>query len=662
MALKADKYIRASIGPSWGPWLVFFISLAFYMKTMAPTIGPIDSGELSLACKNLGIAHPTGYPLYTLIGRLWVMLIPFGELAWKLNLMSAIIVASSASCLYRLIGTLELRKEIAFASSLVYAFSPVIWQQAVFLEVYALTALIVVLLLWLAIRYRAGSDPRNALLGFLLAGLGMGNHLNIIWLFPGLLLLILTKKIRSRTVIMSLSLAVVGLSVYFFLPVRSHLGPLFNWGDPSNWERFLWHVTGRQYQVWMFNLKAGELWFNLKRFLGVWLNNPGIFLWWLVIPGMYAICKKDRFLAAGLGAIFILTVFYGINYNIPDIEAYFIPAVIVSLIFISAGLNSIAVLAERLLADKTLLAVKAIITLIFVPLVFLNFKSIDKSDYRLTYTASRDILESAQLNSVILFDNWDLYSACLYQIHNEDLRPDLTIIDKELLRRSWYFNYISEQHPDYFRSCKANIDSFMSQLYLFEHRLPYDPVAIQGRFLRMIDALLLNNYYDNQPYMTQGRLVGDFQQIAAGYGRIPEGLLYRLQLSAAAIVNDSDCILSSKLYLQDTAYFIGSEKRIYRMYPQMLYEKGAYLAQYFEYEESLRYLQQALKYETSRVNLYLTLGAVYLGLNKPYEAIESFNRVLILDPNNKMAKENIYRASAFTPGGPKSFTTELRDE
>ena len=85
--------------------LVFVIAFGFYLLTLAPTVTLVDSGELILACHSLGIAHPPGFPLYVLIGHLFAQL-PFGNVAYRLNLMSALFAALTALtvfCAVRLI-------------------------------------------------------------------------------------------------------------------------------------------------------------------------------------------------------------------------------------------------------------------------------------------------------------------------------------------------------------------------------------------------------------------------------------------------------------------------------------------------------------------------------------------------------------------------------
>ncbi|HAD81333.1 MAG: hypothetical protein A2509_11820 [Candidatus Edwardsbacteria bacterium RIFOXYD12_FULL_50_11] len=661
MIIKVKKLIAASIGPGAGPWLVFLISFLVYLKTMAPTIGPIDSGELSLVCRSLGIAHPTGYPLYTLLGRLWVFLVPFGELAWKLNLLSSFFMAFSASWLFRIIAELEIKGEIAFSAALIYAFSPVIWQQAAFLEVYALSALLAMILLWLAVRYHKSREGRYFLLGAFLTGLGLGNHLSLLWLIPGLLVMTLIRTGRSKLKPLGggVLFFIFGLSIYLFLPIRSNLAPLLNWGNPSNWERFFWHVSGKQYQVWMFNRSWGELLANFRNFLELWLDNPGLYLWWLIPPGMYAVFKKSQILFWSLLAIFCLAVFYGINYSIPDIEAYYIPAFIGSFIFLAFGLEWIR---RRLAAGQERLGkvfAGAVLGLFLLPLA-LNFRANDNSRNQMAYALAGNVLASAAPNGLILADNWDIYSPCLYLMQRDRLRPDVILIDKELLRRSWYLEYLERRYPEFYHSCRERIEAFKKQLFPFEHGQPYDHQAIQREFIAMINALLLANYYDHQPYLTQNKPIGDFAGIAPDHQRIPEGLLYRLKLPGMIERVPDEFMFSGQLLNTDTLALSSRDKMLYRMMPQMLYQRGMYLAQNLLFDQALDYFLQALRYERNKASLYLALGGTYAGLNRVEEASDAFQKALLLEPGNPVALENLRRMSMFLPGGPKGISTEIK--
>ena len=76
--------------------LVSLAVLAVYTLTLAPTVTFWDAGEFIAAAKVLGIPHPPGTPLFVIIAHVWGTLIPFGEFAWRTNLLSAVLSAGAA--------------------------------------------------------------------------------------------------------------------------------------------------------------------------------------------------------------------------------------------------------------------------------------------------------------------------------------------------------------------------------------------------------------------------------------------------------------------------------------------------------------------------------------------------------------------------------------
>ena len=85
---------------SWGLGIA---ALALYVATAAPTVVTVfdDSLEFQVVLPTLGIAHPTGYPLYTLLGWLSTRLLPFGDAAYRANLFSALTASLTVVLLYR---------------------------------------------------------------------------------------------------------------------------------------------------------------------------------------------------------------------------------------------------------------------------------------------------------------------------------------------------------------------------------------------------------------------------------------------------------------------------------------------------------------------------------------------------------------------------------
>jgi len=132
--------------------------LAVYGRTLAPSVVALfdDSLEFPLVCHRLAIAHQTGYPLYTLLGKLFSLAVP-ANVAWAVNLLSAVAGALTVGLVYLVGRQLTRRRLPALLGAVALAASPVFWSQAVIAEVYTLNSAFVAAMLWLALRW--ARDP-----------------------------------------------------------------------------------------------------------------------------------------------------------------------------------------------------------------------------------------------------------------------------------------------------------------------------------------------------------------------------------------------------------------------------------------------------------------------------------------------------------------------
>jgi len=143
--------------------LLGVLLFAVYALGACHTIYVGDSGELVAAVGVLGIPHPSGYPLYVLLGHLWTLLVPLGSIAYRMSLFSAACAAGACAVLYHLCRRLPLRAPAAALAALLLAVTPSLWGEANVQRVYALGALFVVLATDAALawdRGRASSRPR----------------------------------------------------------------------------------------------------------------------------------------------------------------------------------------------------------------------------------------------------------------------------------------------------------------------------------------------------------------------------------------------------------------------------------------------------------------------------------------------------------------------
>src|SRR5947199_2137488 len=75
--------------------------LLLYLRTLCPTVYLGDSGEISTAIVTGGVIHPPGYPLFSLLGRAALALIPYGEPAFRIGCLVAAAGAGAVALLYR---------------------------------------------------------------------------------------------------------------------------------------------------------------------------------------------------------------------------------------------------------------------------------------------------------------------------------------------------------------------------------------------------------------------------------------------------------------------------------------------------------------------------------------------------------------------------------
>jgi hypothetical protein len=166
-----------------------------------------------------------------------------------------------------------------------------------------------------------------------------------------------------------------------------------------------------------------------------------------------------------------------------------------------------------------------------IPLVA-HFRDADESDDHLVEDYTRNMFSSLRPDAVVISYQWDYWvSASYYYQIVAGFRPDVTVIDKELLRRSWYLKELERRRPWIIASSKPEVNAFLAQVDLFERGLPYDPAQIQARYVGMIESFIRHSMIAHPVYVT-GEIEPAFTR---GLARLPEGLAFRLSGSQGEI-------------------------------------------------------------------------------------------------------------------------------
>ncbi len=335
-----------------GFWLVTLVPLLGYLTTLAPGLtwahDGVDGGDLAAAVHLLGIPHPPGYPTYVLLARAFTRL-PFGSLAFRMNLFSALSASLAVGLIY-LAARRLLRSNaatpaestlLAGVAALSLAFSPTLWSQAVITEVYALHAAFAALVLlclaqWEAERRVVGPWPELAVIAF---GVGLGSHLTLLFVAPAALLVLARNGglARSRWVQLGL-LALLGMGVYAYLPWRARAWPPINWGNPQTLRGLWWHLSGGPYRHYVFGLPLSFVPARLAAWASLLGQQFGPFGLAATLIGAWAAWQTNRRLAIALLIYYGLTVTYAVGYNTTDSYVYLIPSYLVCALWLAMGL------------------------------------------------------------------------------------------------------------------------------------------------------------------------------------------------------------------------------------------------------------------------------------------------------------------------------------
>jgi tetratricopeptide (TPR) repeat protein len=442
---RADRTAAAALGGA---------AFALYAAGACPTIYVGDSGELVAAVHTLGIPHPSGYPLYVLLGKLWTLLLPAGSIAHRMSLFSALCAALAVALVFLAARALGAARLAAATAAILFALSPSFWGEANVQRVYALNALFVALGSRLAMRW-CGSERTNEkrdseehddpdedfrtrerrFVGVaFLCGLGAANHtflavwggcfaLSALVTDPGLLR-------RWRTLGAAGGAALLGLSVYAFLPLRSRQEPRLDWGNPESWEAFVAVVTRRDF--WPRRWWSG--WHDLppilRDFFGsfaVELTSAGAAF---ALVGFAVALRRRRaallFPLVALANVGVLAA-HGSRSDLFLWHRYYLPAYLSASLLVALGLDRAARWARersaRLATGVLALALGAAAAL--APLRCARF---DRSDYRIAEQYSRTLLATLPPGAHLAASDDNILFVLIYLQLVEGVRPDVDLI------------------------------------------------------------------------------------------------------------------------------------------------------------------------------------------------------------------------------------------
>ncbi len=667
--------------------------LLLYLYSLCPTVPVGDGGELICAAYRLGIAHPTGYPLYCLWGRIATLMLPLGNLAWRVNLMSALFASVAIFLVYFLARELFRRplhadpllwRLLALFTALMVAFSETLWSQAVQAEVYTLHVFLVTAILLALVLWQRLESAQLAFLGAYLWGISLSNHTSAIFLAGAILYMIITGWTRlniKRHLPVVVLFFILGLSLYLYLPLRSAVDPPHDWGNPENL-RHLWdHLTARQYRQFLLFSSPPDVWNNLRHYGTLLKSQLGLSLLILGPVGavLHGIRRPRLFLPLLLA--FFGNVLLVAGYHILDIEAYYLPSYFILGLWVGLALATAVRWLWARYGRVTSLRV-ALVVLVAVTLIPLiaNFSKSSQRGMTLARQYGLNILSSVEPGA-ILFATADNEAFPVLYLHDvEGLRSDLAVFDLgSTLERMRRFLGRSERtfQEDPMGLRRLVMESSERPVYFAKEHMSLATDPLQNRDLSLEPHGLVYRLRRDRQGWGEQRSIGVEEKDIDGVDSVPQAAdrlaegpspwsqylkegfesfrQYRDYRAVMMVANYHLC-QGEDLWLQgDTTDALRAFARARRTLEgvdkaQIHNSMGVFFRRIGWVEGAAREFETALscgqRTRADLSNVHVNLGNLHADMGKTDLAYRDFERAQLIWPNNKTAQFNLARLQA----------------
>ena len=415
-----------------------------YLRTLLPGVAYGDWGEMQTVPHVLGVAHPTGYPTYILLA--WAFeLLPFGSVAFRGNLLSALLVAGTLALTVAILLRLRVRPLIALGTALALGAVGTVWSAATVAEVNPLHLFLMATLVLLALRWADERRPRDLLFGGLVIGLAIGNHLLTIFVAPFLVVFAVwsgRSALRDRPWILvaTVGLSVLGLAVYLYVPWAASRNPPLGYNHPVTLDSVLWLVTGEQFR-YQFDLLSpngpGEFVNNLPTLARIAADEATIVLPVLGIIGLPFLFRRRPAFGLTVVATLITGGFVWATYQ--RLEHYLlVPFLLIAIgagVALDASANGLVALVRRTrrrddprLTGTVGLTVGLAAVAFAGVLVGVNWSASDRSNDHGGDDYVAGLFRALPPDAMIV-SYWDPTGPLWYGQHVEGLRPDVQIVD-----------------------------------------------------------------------------------------------------------------------------------------------------------------------------------------------------------------------------------------
>jgi Protein O-mannosyl-transferase TMEM260-like len=423
------------------PLIVGVVAFVGARLAMLPGVGFWDTAELQVVAPVLGTAHPTGYPTYVLLGWLAnLLLTPFGDPAFRMNLFAGLCVATAAAATVDLVRALTRSTVLGVMAGIGLAFTGIVWKVGTQAEAHALHLALIAIMLRLLVAWEEGRRDRALIGAAVVFGLAAGNHSLTLLFAPPIILYVAAVDPdilwRPRLALACLATALLTTAlVYLELPLRAGPFPApLAYGRPDTWDGFWYIALAEQFRGSLIGAfddlgtKAADLAYRT-------IDAFGPLAVFLPLAFVITALRRPRY-ALLTGSAAALTCFFAASYINAMIDRYYVVPVLLGWTWLAILAEGVARLSGTGIDEDGRRRMQPVVAVVLA-IVLLVPTGIGLTDRYATIDRSGDdyaarwldrTLAVMEPNAVIV--SWWSYSAPLWYAQViEGRRPDLFIID-----------------------------------------------------------------------------------------------------------------------------------------------------------------------------------------------------------------------------------------
>jgi hypothetical protein len=476
---------------------VFVVAMLTYLRTISPGLEFMDTGEFQTVTYVLGIAHPTGYPLYTIVGKLFGTLLPLYSWAFRMNLMSALSAAIAAAMLAMLALRYGVSVVVGLVAAFGFAFALNTWMAADKADPYTLTVMIGAALWLMVIKWGGTGERRWLWATALLSGIGLGSAGVLSMELPAIVLYAVSTQPRKfsapSTAVLAAMLGIGGVvAIYLYLPIRASMNPPLNYGATNTWAGFRLVALGGQVGGAINYLNLATLGTAIKGlpqawgWYGDWLTYYGrAIVALLALAGLATLTIREWRLALCVALGILGPIYPTLTMPINDTTHYLLLSN--WLLLFAAAVGAQALIVDPILElgygsfrQSLALIAGAIFLWLPIQLAQVNWNAADMHDHRGGEVAVQKTLALLKPDAVVIAW-WGPSTALWYGRYVDGLRPDVDVIDdSELSLHGWPDG--SDAMAYYFGKRPVYTVPFWDERERYQKRFRLKPIADQGTF------------------------------------------------------------------------------------------------------------------------------------------------------------------------------------